>query len=306
MIFGFVLCWGIAGYAQSGALAESDPVPAAPSTESSSQPKDATPSQPLPSHPLPDAPSQTQDAPPGSPPSKEDDTHILHIVPTVDVTDPHWPVEPLTTSQKFELFANKAFDRFTFVKAAASAGIGQALDTPQGWGQGSAGFGRRYGAAWAGSVYGDFFTRFALPALLHQDPRYFRQGQGPAGRRIGYAMSRVVVTRGDNGRRQFNFSQVLGTLFAAALTNAYYPEEERRAGRTFARAGRQLALSAGLNVLKEFGPQLRRKMFRKKKKDAAARPAAPAPEKTAPAAQTTQARHSSSPPRNKTGSIIPL
>lgn len=290
MIFACALCWGIAGYAQSGALPENHPVPAAQSTESSSQPKDTPPSPPL-----PDAPSQAQ----GSPPSKEDDTHILHIVPTVDVTDPHYPVEPLTTSQKFELFANKAFDRFTFIKAAASAGIGQARNTPEGWGQGSAGFGRRYGAAWAGSVYGDFLTRFALPSLLRQDPRYFRKGQGPAGGRIGYALSRVVVTQGDNGRRQFNFSQVLGTLFAAALTNAYYPDEERRAGRTFARAGRQLALSAGLNVLKEFGPQLRRKMFRKKnKKDAAAQPAAPAPEKTAPAAQTAQTRHSSPPPRH--------
>jgi len=281
VIFACALGWGIAGYAQSGALPESDPFPAAQSTESPSGPKDAAPSQPL-----PDAPSQTQ----GLPPSKEDDPHILHIIPTVDVTDPHYPVEPLTTSQKFELFANKAFDRFTFIKAAAGAGIGQARNAPEGWGQGSAGYGRRYGAAFAGSVYSDFFTRFALPSLLRQDPRYFRKGQGPAGERIGYAMSRVVVTQGDNGRRQFNFSQVLGTLFAAALTNAYYPEEERRAGRTFARAGRQLAMNAGLNVLKEFGPQLRRKMFRKKKKDAAAQPAAPTPEKAGSDAQPVETR----------------
>ncbi len=269
MIFAITLGWGIAGHAQSGALTESDPVPAAQSTASPSQTKDAKPSQPL-----PDAPSQTRSAPP----SKEEEEHILHIVPTVDVTDPHYPVAPLTRSQKFELFVNKAFDRFTFIKAAAGAGIGQARDTPPGWGQGAEGYGRRYGASWASAVHTDFLTRFALPSLLHQDPRYFRKGQGPAGGRIGYALSRVVVTQGDNGRRQFNFSQVLGTLFSAALTNAYYPDEERRAGRTFARAGRQLAMSAGLNVLKEFGPQLRRKMFRKKNKknkDADSQPAPP-------------------------------
>lgn len=283
MVFACVLCWGIACQACTGVLANKDPAPEAQNTENSTRPPDTTPSRPL-----PDAPSKT------SSPSKNDDHHIFHVIPTVDVTDPHYPVEPLSPSQKFELFANKAFDRFTFLKAAASAGIGQARDTPPGWGQGGAGYGRRYGASWAGSVHSDFFTRFALPTLLRQDPRYFRQGKGPARGRIGYAMSRVVVTQGDNGRPQFNFSQVLGTLFAAALTNAYYPEEERRAGRTFARAGRQLALAAGLNVLKEFGPQLRRKMFRKKGKEKTAQPETPEPEKASQ--EITEEQDSAPPP----------
>ncbi len=264
-------------------MADNDPVSQAQAPVGSPRPKDAAPAATL-----PDAPSQTPS------PSKEDDYHIFHVIPTVDVTDPHYPVDPLTTSQKFELFVNKAFDRFTFVKAAASAGIGQARDTPPGWGQGAEGYGRRYGASWAGSVHSDFFTRFAFPVLLHQDPRYFRQAQGPTGRRIKHAISRVVVTQGDNGGRQFNFSQVLGSLFAAALTNAYYPDEERRAGRTFARAGRQLALAAGLNVLKEFGPQLRRKMFPKKDKEKTAQPEAPGPEKVSE--QTTEPKEPAAPP----------
>ncbi|MGH9508544.1 MAG: hypothetical protein ACRD2M_01290 [Terriglobales bacterium] len=252
VVFGFILCCGMAGHAQSG-----------------------TPPQEKPTAPLPDAPSQTQKVSPA-----EKDEHIFHIIPTVDVTDPHYPVRPLTTSQKFELFTNTAFDRFTFIKAGASAGIDQGRETPEGYGQGAEGFGRRYGAAFATQVYSNFFTRFAFPSLLHQDPRYFRKGQGRAGPRIGYAISRVVVTQGDNGRRQFNLSRVLGSLFTAALTNAYYPEEERTAGRTFARAGREMASSAALNVLREFAPQLRRKMFRKRTKEIpapAAKPDQPPP-----------------------------
>ncbi|MGH9555388.1 MAG: hypothetical protein ACRD2Y_06145 [Terriglobales bacterium] len=262
VVFGFTLWCGIAAYAQSVTPTQQSSAPTPDKEGSSSGPT-------TPTEPLPDAPSQT-----GETPATEGEEHILHIVPTVDVTDPHYPVRPLTTSQKFDLFTNTAFDRFTFLKAGASAGISQARDTHEGYGQGAKGFGRRYGAAFATNVYNDFFTRFALPSLLHQDPRYFRKGQGPARPRIDYALSRVVVTRGDNGRRQFNFSQVLGRLFTSALSNAYYPDEDRTAGRTFARAGKQLALSAGLNVLKEFGPQLRRKMFRKKK-GAATQPAAP-------------------------------
>ena len=279
-ILGFILCWGVAGHAQPRALSQEGSAPAAQVPLSSPNPKAAGPASPL-----PDAPSQV----PSSTPKDAEDEHIFHIVPTVDITDPHYPVRPLTTGQKLALFANHAFDRFTFVQAAASAGIGQALDTPAGYGQGAEGFGRRYGAAFASHVHHDFFTRFALPSLLRQDPRYFRRGQGVAGPRLGYALSRVVVTQGDNGERQFNFSQVLGSLFSAALTNAYYPEEERTAGRTFARAGRHLVLGAGLNVLKEFWPQLRRKMLRRKN----VAPAAAA----APATDSSSTGNSDPPPR---------
>jgi hypothetical protein len=244
------MCWALTGHARADA-----------STSQTSQPE-----------PLPDAPSQTAEK------TKEEEEHILHIVPTVDITDPHYPVRPLTSRQKFQLATKRAFDRFTFIKAGASAGISQAADSHEGYGQGADGYARRYGAAVAGSVHNEYFSRFLFPSLLHQDPRYFRQGKGPAGPRIGYATSRVVVTRGDDGSRQFNFSQVLGSLFSAALANAYYPDEDRTAGRTFARAGKHLALSAGLNVLKEFGPQLRRKMFRKNRQEPAASPAS-APEK---------------------------
>jgi hypothetical protein len=228
-----------------------------------------------PPDPLPDAPSQVQN----TEKTKQEEEHILHIVPTVDITDPHYPVKPLTTGQKFQLFTKKAFDRFTFIKAGASAGISQGLDSHSGYGQGAEGFGKRYGAAFAGGVHNEFFSGFALPSLLHQDPRYFRHGKGPAGPRIGYAMSRVVVAQGDDGSRQFNFSKVLGSLLSASLANAYYPDEDRTVGRTFARAGKHLAVSAGLNVLKEFGPQLRRKMLRKKTKET---PVATVPEKNAP------------------------
>jgi hypothetical protein len=291
VILTFVLGWG--GWLQ----AHPQPVPENNSPNRAQSPENSPRKDAAPTQPLPDAPSQVPAAKNKDTHQEKEDPHILHIVPTVDITDPHWPVKPLTPSQKFELFVEKAFDRFTFLKAAAGAGIGQARDKPEGFGQGGEGYARRYGAAFSSQVHSEFFVRFALPSLLHQDPRYFRQGQGPTGRRIGYALTRVVVTQGDNGRRQFNFSQVLGSLFSAALTNAYYPEEERRVGRTFAHAGRRLAISAALNVLKEFGPQLRRKMFKKRTKEKeAAAPASPPSQKALRQTESTPAPEASPPP----------
>jgi hypothetical protein len=66
-----------------------------------------------------------------------------------------------------------------------------------------------------------------LPSLLHQDPRYFYRGKGPVVVRALYAISTVVVCKGDNGRWEPNFSNVLGNLGAAGISSAYYPKGSR-------------------------------------------------------------------------------
>jgi hypothetical protein len=72
-----------------------------------------------------------------------------------------------------------------------------------------------------------------LPSLLHQDPRYFYQGTGTNKSRILHAVSYAFVCKGDNGRRQPNYSTIGGDLASAALSNAYYPAADRGAGMTF-------------------------------------------------------------------------
>ena len=72
-----------------------------------------------------------------------------------------------------------------------------------------------------------------LPSLFHQDPRYFYKGTGTKKQRFFYAISRAVVTRGDNGRNQPNFAGVLGDLSAGAISNLYYPASDRQGGSVF-------------------------------------------------------------------------
>jgi hypothetical protein len=51
-------------------------------------------------------------------------------------------------------------------------------------------------------------TEGLFPIVLHQDPRYFVKGTGGFWRRTGYAISREVITRGDDGRNHFNTSEL--------------------------------------------------------------------------------------------------
>jgi len=102
---------------------------------------------------------------------------------------------------------------------------------------------------------GDFAT------LLHEDPRYYQLGRGRFEHRAYHAINRLFVTRTDSGHGCFNFSETMGNATAAALSNIYHAPEDRMASRN-ASAFALLFLYDGMNnELKEFWPDIRRKMF---------------------------------------------
>lgn len=169
---------------------------------------------------------------------------------------------PLTGAQKFDVWVRKSYSPVNLVAAAFDAAIWQATQprSEGGYGQGWDAYGSRFGASLANVESARFFQSLFLPVLLREDPRYFRQAHGTAGHRFRYAISRVLVTRTDNGHSRFNVSEVAGAFMAAALTNAYYPDADRNAPRTMRAAGINLATGVGWNVLHEFGPDLVRKL----------------------------------------------
>jgi hypothetical protein len=133
----------------------------------------------------------------------------------------------------------------------------------KGFGQGAQGYAKRYGAAFADGTISNYMTEAVFPTILRQDPRYFRMAVGGAWKRTGYALTRVLVTRTNSGRKCFNSSEVAGTLAAAGIANLYYPSNNRSAGETFEKFTLNLVSDAGFNVLREFWPDMRRKVLHK-------------------------------------------
>jgi len=192
----------------------------------------------------------------------QDDHHILGVVPNrTTVNDPSQAFHPISTREKFKIATADVLDPFSFVIIGIYAGVAQWGNDYPGYGQGAQGFGKRYGAALADGTVANYMTEAILPSLLHQDSRYFRLGQGGAWKRVGYAMSRTMITHGDGGSWQFNTSEVGGNAIAAGISNLYYPEGCRGAVNTVERFGLNLVSDAGFNVLKEFWPDMRRKIF---------------------------------------------
>lgn len=175
---------------------------------------------------------------------------------------------PLTAAQKLGVWVRKSYSPVNMLSAAAAAAIWQASQPASegGYGQGWDAYGSRFGASFANAESARFFQSFLFPALLKEDPRYFREARGTGGHRFGYAISRVLVARTDSGHHRFNFSEVMGAFAAAGLTNTYYPEADRTAAHTMRAAGINLATSAGWNVLYEFGPDILHKLRGKNKK----------------------------------------
>jgi hypothetical protein len=173
----------------------------------------------------------------------EEHQRVLGFIPNFYVVYDKDP-EPMSAKLKFHLALKTSFDPVTVGGAGVLAAINQAGDTPN-YRQGWEGFGERYGAVAADGVSNIMIGGAILPALLHQDPRYFYQGTGTNKSRALHALVAPLVCRGDNGRLQPNYSSVGGDLASAALSNAYYPPSNRGAGLVF----QNVAISTGERML---------------------------------------------------------
>jgi len=158
---------------------------------------------------------------------------------------------PLTSKLKFKLALRTSFDPVTIGGVAFMAGVKQAAKTPN-YQLGAAGYGERLGETAATGLSDIMIGGAVLPAVLHQDPRYFYQGTGSTWSRLKHALSAAVVARGDNGKSQFNASSVGGDLAASALQMAYYPQANRTAATFVGQVGLATAERTLDNVLQEF------------------------------------------------------
>jgi hypothetical protein len=173
-------------------------------------------------------------------------------------------VPPLTTKQKFAVVTRSSFDYIQVPWYAFLAGVSQAENSEPGYGQGAAGYGKRFGAAAADGTIENYWTSAILPSVFHQDPRFYQLGKGSFWHRTFYAMSRIVVTRSDSGSSQFNVSEVFGSAIAAGIsTYSYHPHADKTLSNTASVWGSQIAYDTATIVLKEFWPDIRRKLTHK-------------------------------------------
>jgi hypothetical protein len=180
------------------------------------------------------------------------------------VHDPHYRqgfvLCSLEIKDKFFLFLRDSVDPETFLNAGFDAGISQAENDDPSFGQGGEGYAKRLGASYTDEVQFRFFKEFAYPTIFSEDPRYYRMGQGPAGRRFFHAVAHSIIAYNDHGKPIFNYSEWLGEISGTTLGNLYHPG----ARRGFVPAARGVAIDVAMDIgydeLREFWPEVARKL----------------------------------------------
>jgi hypothetical protein len=212
--------------------------------------------------------SRAQDSPGSSTPNPvipvqpAEDKRIFGVIPNNRTTEESIPFRAISSAQKIHIAFMDSFDWPVFPTAAAFAGLYQLENQNPSFGQGMKGYALRFATAYGDQTIGNMMTEAFVPILTHEDPRYFRSGEGSVLSRTGYALKQIVISRTDSGGHSFNFSEWGGNAAAVAISNAYYPDT-----RTASDNVQRLLIACGTdafsNILKEFWPDVKKKLHKK-------------------------------------------
>jgi hypothetical protein len=186
----------------------------------------------------------------------EEDKHIFGVLPNYRTTEKSLPFQPITGRQKMQIAIKDSFDWPAYVTGGLFAALYQLEDQNPSFGQGFTGYAKRWASGYGDQMIGNMFQEGVIPAVFHQDPRYFRLGEGTKKHRALYALSQIMVARMDSGRRAFNFSEWGGAATAVAISNAYYPDT-RDFNDNLQKLLTAVATDAFSNVAKEFWPDIK-------------------------------------------------
>jgi hypothetical protein len=208
---------------------------------------------------------------------------LFYALPNFLTLEHGGKVPPLSTKEKFAVVARGTFDPVEYPWWGVLSAISQAENSEPAYGQGWAAYGKRYGTTAGDGLVENFMVGAVFPTLLHQDPRFFQSGQGGFRRRTLYSVSRIFVTRTDSGHSQFNYSEIFGSATAAGIsTFTYHPRStylstptnpnlfvasERTLGNAANVWATQLTLDTITIMIKEFWPDIHRKLSEKSKQE---------------------------------------
>jgi|SRR5271157_5406755 len=216
----------------------------------------------LSAQPSPDPPSL-----PVPPVQAQEDKRIFGVLPNNRTTEAYIPFHSITAKQKMTIAFKDSFDWPVYPTAGAFAALYQIEDQNHSFGQGMTGYAKRFATAYGDQMIGNMMTEGIVPSLVHQDPRYFRLGEGSKKGRAWYALTRIVIDKTDHGHSTFNLPEWGGNAIAVALSNAYYPDT-RNVSDNVQKLLIACATDAFSNVLKEFWPDVKHYFQRKHHRDA--------------------------------------
>jgi hypothetical protein len=222
---------------------------------------------------LPDAPqaqasstASAQQTPPAADAASgpKQTKRILFIIPNFRSVSADEKLPPTTTKEKFKITMQDSFDYSAFAEVAILSGVSEAENSVPQFGKGMGGYARYYWHGFADNTDGNLWVEFIVPTVAREDPRYYTLGHGGVFHRTVYSVSRLLITRDNNGKPTPNFSEIVGNGAAAGISGLYYPSAERGWTKTGQRWFLEVGIDGISNIVKEFWPDINAKVFHNK------------------------------------------
>ncbi len=217
---------------------------------------------------VPDAPEPQQAAvaggsAPAGPHTDPQTKRILGIFPNFRAVSAETHLPPQSVKEKFVTASQDSFDYSAVVLPAALAAESEWTNATPEFHEGWPGYGRYFWHSEVDQTSENYWVEFIVPTITREDTRYYTLGPGGGGKlkRVGYALSRAVITRNDAGKDTFNLSEVVGAGAAAGISNFYYPRRERTFGNTADKWSVNVGVDAAAFVVREFWPDINHYLF---------------------------------------------
>ena len=163
-----------------------------------------------------------------------------------------------TPKEQFRRYMISAYGPLAFLRAGVAAGIDQARNTPEEWGQGAEGYGRRIGSQFGRSAITET-TRYGLASVLHEDTKYYRCQCSGFAPRLRHALGSSFMARRPNGEAVFSIPDAVAPYTGAIVaTYAWYPDRYGLQKGLWL-GTRSLGVHVGFNVAREFLPRRRKR-----------------------------------------------
>lgn len=186
---------------------------------------------------------------------------ILYVVPNFRAVSADTTLPPQSAKDKLVTSVQDSLDYSSFIFIGGQAGLGLLGRSFPEFGEGAVGYGRYYWHTLADGTDENLWVEFLIPTALHEDTRYYTMGKGPIVKRFAYAITRIAVTRADDGGETFNAGEIVGAGAAAGISNFYYPAQERTLTKTYQRWITNILIDGGVFVFKEAWPSVNNKFF---------------------------------------------
>ncbi len=167
---------------------------------------------------------------------------------------------PIGLEGKLRFHAVSAYGPAALAGAAAYDGFLQGIDFPREWGQGPAGYGKRFGSTLAYSGVRNLLA-FSLDSALHQDPRYYRSRERGMWRRSKHTLRETIFTHKDSGGETLATWRLGSAYGAAFISNEWYPDRVNTIALGFSQGSTQMGFDLLSNLGSEFWPDIKRKLL---------------------------------------------